>query len=156
MLKVFVTWHLNHISFLVSKNNMEKYTGNHVKGVHNQNSNNGSLVIQIEKTRNLPIHFLMSYLIKSGPMGLPFVGYIPFINKLDPLVHKAMKKLAEIHGPVTGFFLGPIQPFISVCGYEAVKEALHNEDLNGRPSSGTITDRTFMKDSVNIMIWRYS
>jgi hypothetical protein len=56
-----------------------------------------------------------------------------------------MQKLAKIHGPVTGFYLGPIQPFISVCGYEAVKEALHNEDLNGRPSSGTITERTFGK-----------
>ncbi|XP_046656383.1 methyl farnesoate epoxidase-like isoform X2 [Daphnia pulicaria] len=78
-------------------------------------------------------------------MGLPFIGYLPFVNKLDPYVHKAMKKLAEIHGPVTGFYLGPFQPFISVCGYEAVKEALHNEDLNGRPSSGTITERTFGK-----------
>lgn len=85
------------------------------------------------------------YLIISGPMGLPLVGYLPFVNKLDPYVHKAMKKLAEIHGPVTGFYLGPFQPFISVCGYEAVKEALHNEDLNGRPCSGPIMERTFGK-----------
>jgi hypothetical protein len=48
--------------------------------------------------------------MKLGPMRLPLVGYIPFINKL--LAHKAMKKLAEIHGPVTGFYMGPVQPFI--------------------------------------------
>ena len=62
------------------------------------------------------------------------LGYIPFIKKHDPVYpFKAMIKLADIYGPVVGFYMGPTQPFISVCGYEAVKEALHNDDLNGRP-----------------------
>ena len=79
-------------------------------------------------------------------MGLPLVGYIPFLTKLDPkFPHLAMKKLADLYGPVLGFYLGPTQPYISVCGYEAVKEALNNEDLSGRPTSAARRERTFGK-----------
>ena len=39
--------------------------------------------------------------------------------------------------------MGPNQPFISVVGPQAVKEALHNDDLNGRPSNSVILARTF-------------
>lgn len=56
-----------------------------------------------------------------------------------------MQRLSEIYGPVVGFYLGPNQPVISVCGYDAVKEALQNEDLNGRPSNELIETRTFGK-----------
>lgn len=54
-----------------------------------------------------------------------------------------MKKLAKTYGPVAGFYVGPNQPFISVVGPQAVKEALHNDDLNGRPSNSVILARTF-------------
>jgi len=56
-----------------------------------------------------------------------------------------MMKLSSIYdSSVVGFYLGPSQPFISICGYEAVKEALHNDDFNGRPTFKTrmITDGT--------------
>lgn len=56
-----------------------------------------------------------------------------------------MRKLCAKYGPVAGFFLGPTQPFISVCDYEAVKEALSNEDLLGRPNSAARKERTFGK-----------
>ena len=39
--------------------------------------------------------------------------------------------LSKIYGPVVGDVICRI-PFISVCGYDAVKEALHNPDLYGR------------------------
>lgn len=69
-----------------------------------------------------------------GPRGLPLVGYVPFVTYHDPKYpFKAMMKLADTYGPVVGFYLGPSQPFISVCGYEAVKEILHNDNFNGRP-----------------------
>jgi hypothetical protein len=54
-----------------------------------------------------------------------------------------MQKLSKTYGPVTGFYLGPIQPFISVVGPQAVKEALHNNDLNGRPTGAILLSRTF-------------
>ncbi|EFX83960.1 hypothetical protein DAPPUDRAFT_47261 [Daphnia pulex] len=54
-----------------------------------------------------------------------------------------MQKLARTYGPVTGFYLGPTQPMISVVGTEAVREALQNNDLNGRPSGAILLSRTF-------------
>jgi len=78
-----------------------------------------------------------------GPRGLPLVGYIPFFNSHDPQYpFKGMKKLAEKYGPVTAFYLGPSKPFISICGFEAVQEALRNTDLDGRPDSVPLRART--------------
>ena len=54
-----------------------------------------------------------------------------------------MQKLAETYGPVVGFFLGPNQPIISICGAKAVKEALHNDGFIGRPNNSLIISRTF-------------
>ena len=53
-----------------------------------------------------------------------------------------MKKMSEVYGPVTGIYLG-LSPVISVCSHEAVKEALLNEDLNGRPHSSITLARNF-------------
>lgn len=58
-------------------------------------------------------------------------------------MYRTMKKLAKTYGPVSGFYVGPNQAFISVVGPQAVKEALHNDDLNGRPSNSVILARTF-------------
>lgn len=51
--------------------------------------------------------------------------------------------MAKVYGPVTGFFLGPVQPFISVVGLKAIREALLNDDLNGKPSTAMILSRTY-------------
>ena len=54
-----------------------------------------------------------------------------------------MMNLSKIYGPVVGLFMGPSQPVISVCGYEAVKEALQNPDLDGRNDHETYKSRMF-------------
>lgn len=54
-----------------------------------------------------------------------------------------LQKLAKTYGPVTGFYVGPTQSLISVAGQKAVKEALHNDDLNGRPDGTIFRSRTF-------------
>jgi hypothetical protein len=60
------------------------------------------------------------------------LGYLsPVLSKKESFF-KAMQKLAKKYGAVTGLYLGPIQPLISVVGTEAVREALQNKDLNGR------------------------
>ena len=82
-------------------------------------------------------------LIFSGPTPLPFIGNALAIKKHDPrYLYKSFVKWSEIYGPVVGFFMGP-KPLIAVCGYEAVQEALHNEDLNGRLENNLIKMRTF-------------
>lgn len=51
--------------------------------------------------------------------------------------------MSEVYGPVVGLFMGPSQTVISVCSHEAVKEALLNDDLNGRPYSAVALARAF-------------
>jgi methyl farnesoate epoxidase/farnesoate epoxidase len=76
------------------------------------------------------------------------------MGKTKEPIFKAMQKLAKTYGPVTGFYLGPTQPFISVVGPEAVKEALHNNDLNGRPSNAIlIRTRTFGEKLGRIILY---
>ena len=75
---------------------------------------------------------------------MPLVGYMPFLKKHDAKPYMALLKLSQIYGTVTGFYMGPSFT-VSVCGYEAVVEALHNEDLNGRPDSAARRERTFGK-----------
>ncbi|EFX83962.1 hypothetical protein DAPPUDRAFT_47355 [Daphnia pulex] len=94
------------------------------------------LVFLIIKASQRPRNF------PPGPKGIPFFGYLPFLSNGEP-VYRTMKKLAKTYGPVAGFYVGPNQPFISVVGPQAVKEALHNDDLNGRPSNSVIIARTF-------------
>ncbi|XP_046454405.1 methyl farnesoate epoxidase-like [Daphnia pulex] len=78
------------------------------------------------KLSKRPPHF------PPGPRGLPLLGYLsPVLSKKESFF-KAMQKLAKKYGPVTGFYLGPNQPLISVVGTEAVREALQNKDLDGR------------------------
>jgi len=78
------------------------------------------------------------------------LGYAPYMPRENP--YKAMQKLAIIYGPVVGFFLGPKQPFISICGAKWVKEALHNNGLIGRPEIDLVKMRTFGEKLGNLQI----
>ena len=84
----------------------------------------------------------MDFSLFKGPRGLPLFGNTFQFSKNEP-VYKSLQRLAKTYGPVTGFYLGPTQPFISVVGYEAVKEALLNDDLNARPSGPVLQSRSF-------------
>ncbi|XP_076032688.1 methyl farnesoate epoxidase-like isoform X2 [Oratosquilla oratoria] len=55
-----------------------------------------------------------------------------------------MATLSAKYGPVVGIFFGS-QPAVIINGYTAVREALHNEDLNGRPDSVLLSERTWGK-----------
>ena len=84
-----------------------------------------------------------------GPRGWPIIGFIPKISSLENgkqvNLYESMWKLSDIFkSNVLGFFIGPnSQPFICVNGPEAVREALHNNDLNGRADTPFIRGRTF-------------
>jgi len=84
------------------------------------------------------------------------VGAIRAVTKADPVYpFRAMINMSKIYGPVVGFYLGPRQAFVSVCGYEATKEALLNEDLNARPNLASIRERTFNKRLGNFSILEF-
>lgn len=82
---------------------------------------------------------------------MPLVGYLPFLSSWDPQYpHRALQKMSEVYGPVTGFYLG-LSTMISVCSHEAVKEAMLNENLNGRPHSSITLARNFGENLGNLI-----
>jgi hypothetical protein len=85
-----------------------------------------------------------------GPRGMPFLGFAPFFPTNKPFF-STLQKMAKKYGPVIGFYLGPTQPFISVDGKQAAKEALLNNDLNGRPSGTVIISRSFGEKRGNLI-----
>jgi hypothetical protein len=48
--------------------------------------------------------------------------------------HKAIGNLAHKYGEVAGFYLGRA-PVVLVSGLAAIREALNNPDLQGRPTT---------------------
>lgn len=83
-----------------------------------------------------------------GPRGMPFIGFLPKLEMKDSKgetikVYQYLTNLTKIYGPVMGLFMGPLQTcVISVNGSEAVKEALNNPDLDGRPDTPLNRGRT--------------
>lgn len=65
-----------------------------------------------------------------GPARLPLLGFLPSLER--HLVHKQLWRLSNTYGPVVGLYFGR-KPFVIVNGWDAVKESLANDDLNGRP-----------------------
>ncbi|KAG0710129.1 Methyl farnesoate epoxidase [Chionoecetes opilio] len=82
----------------------------------------GLLYLGMRKPRGYP----------PGPPRLPLLGFLPFLDSHLP--HKQMWRLSDTYGPVVGLYFGT-QPAVVVNGWEAVKEALQNDDLNGRPEN---------------------
>lgn len=65
-------------------------------------------------------------------MRLPLVGFMPYLERQFP--HKCLWRLSSTYGTVVGLYFGT-QPTVVVNGWEAVKESLLNDDLNGRPET---------------------
>lgn len=65
-----------------------------------------------------------------GPPRKPILGYA---SKIHPTKsHITYEALQKEYGDVSGIFMGS-EPTVVVSGWEAVTEAMHNKDLNGRP-----------------------
>lgn len=101
-----------------------------------------SILVLIAKSVKRPFNF------PPGPKGMPLIGYLPKYTSHTPEgepvnIYQYLNNVSKTFGPVAGFFMGPLQtPFISVCGAEAVKEALNNPDLDGRPDTPVGRSRT--------------
>ncbi|GBN44347.1 Vitamin D(3) 25-hydroxylase [Araneus ventricosus] len=69
-----------------------------------------------------------------GPMGLPFIGYLPFLSE-D--VHLDLIQLGKKYGDVFSIRLG-FQNVVVLHGGDAIREGLFKPELLGRPPYGTL------------------
>nr|XP_053649007.1 methyl farnesoate epoxidase-like [Cherax quadricarinatus] len=67
-----------------------------------------------------------------GPVRLPLVGYLP--NMKSEHIYKQLWQMSSTYGNIIGLYFGS-QATIIVNGWEAVKESILNDDLDGRPEN---------------------
>ncbi|KAK8744980.1 hypothetical protein OTU49_000382, partial [Cherax quadricarinatus] len=67
-----------------------------------------------------------------GPVRLPLVGFLPYIKK--ECFHKQATQLSSTYGNVIGLYFGT-KANVVVNGWDAVKDSLLNDQLNGRPEN---------------------
>ncbi|XP_015790113.1 cytochrome P450 2J1-like [Tetranychus urticae] len=72
------------------------------------------------------------FTLPPGPWDLPFVGYLPFLQKNNE--YKVLDRLAKKYGPVYSLGLGK-DTVIVVNDCDHAKEVLKNDDLLYRPES---------------------
>ncbi|XP_028595489.2 cytochrome P450 2A13-like [Podarcis muralis] len=72
-----------------------------------------------------------------GPTPLPFIGNLLQVNTSD--MYRSLMKIREKYGPVYTIHLGPRRAVV-LCGYDAVKEALvdQDEDFSDRGEQATL------------------
>uniref|UniRef100_T1JW18 Cytochrome P450 n=1 Tax=Tetranychus urticae TaxID=32264 RepID=T1JW18_TETUR len=70
--------------------------------------------------------------LPPGPWGLPFVGYLPFLEKNNE--YKDLDRLAKKYGPVYSLSMGK-DTVIVVNDWNHAKEVLKNDDLLARPEA---------------------
>ncbi|CAG2115303.1 unnamed protein product [Medioppia subpectinata] len=73
--------------------------------------------------------------LPPGPIGLPFVGYLPFL-KGEP--SKEFVQIAKKYGPVFGIQLGSC-PVVVLNDWPSIKEALTHESALARPKDSLLT-----------------
>ena len=71
-------------------------------------------------------------------MGLPLVGYFPWLDHNDPTTSFAA--LQQKYGSVFSFYLA-YKPIVVACGWEAVREVFISDNLIGRPPVCFSSDR---------------
>nr|QTC11261.1 cytochrome P450 303A1 [Phenacoccus solenopsis] len=80
-----------------------------------------------------------------GPEWLPILGSMLVVKKLRDqtgYLYKATAELARVYGPVVGLRVGKDRQVVC-CGYEAIKEMLTKEELDGRPQGPFYETRTW-------------
>ncbi|GFV86873.1 cytochrome P450 18a1 [Trichonephila clavipes] len=87
-----------------------------------------------------------------GPIGLPIVGYIPFMTK-KPYVK--LTELSKTYGPIYKVRLGSID-IIVIADYELTKEAFSKDVFMGRPPDLPFenSEETIRTEALSGMPWK--
>ncbi|GFY49996.1 cytochrome P450 2C28 [Trichonephila inaurata madagascariensis] len=87
-----------------------------------------------------------------GPIGLPIVGYIPFMTR-KPYVK--LTELSKVYGPVYSVRLGSVNVVI-ITDYELMKEAFAKDAFMGRPPNFPIelSEDTIKTGALSGLPWK--
>ncbi|GFR19910.1 cytochrome P450 18a1 [Trichonephila clavata] len=87
-----------------------------------------------------------------GPIGLPIVGYIPFMTK-KPYVK--LTELSKKHGPLYSVRLGSLD-LVVITDYEIMKEAFSKDAFMGRPTNVPIqfSEETLRTEAFTGLPWK--
>ena len=80
-------------------------------------------------TKHIIKRLLTWYKLPPGPIGVPILGYVPFLSKLSYL---QFTELSKTYGSVFSLRLGP-SDCVVISGWPALKEALSKDELLDRP-----------------------
>lgn len=80
-------------------------------------------LVSFKKKLNLPS--------PPGPLGLPILGYLPFLKRE---AHLTFTELAKIYGPIYQLKLGGTRVVVITSG-KYVREAFRQQCFSGRPSN---------------------
>ena len=69
------------------------------------------------------------YKLPPGPIGVPILGYVPYLSKFPYL---QFTELSKTYGSVYSLRLGP-SDIVIICGWPALKEAFSKDELLDRP-----------------------
>nr|QLI62174.1 cytochrome P450 25 [Streltzoviella insularis] len=67
--------------------------------------------------------------LPPGPWGLPFVGYLPFIDKHEP--HLTLTQLSKQYGPIYGIGMGNIYAVV-LSDHKLIRDAFAKDSFSGR------------------------
>ncbi|GFT91336.1 cytochrome P450 18a1, partial [Nephila pilipes] len=87
-----------------------------------------------------------------GPIGLPIVGYIPFMSKKP---HIKFTELSKTYGPLYSVRLGSVD-IVVITDYEIMKEAFSKDSFMGRPPDlpFELSEETIRTGAINGMPWK--
>lgn len=85
----------------------------------------------VERRRRHSDTSLAHLKLPPGPMGLPFLGYLPFVSNE---IHLTLTSLSEKYGPIYQIFLGGIRVVV-LNDASLVRQAFKQPVFSGRPDT---------------------
>lgn len=73
--------------------------------------------------------FLSWRYLPPGPWGIPFLGYLPFLDAESPYI--SFTNLAKTYGPIYGLQLGSIYAVV-LSDITLIRDTLKREEFTGR------------------------
>ncbi|KAJ2952657.1 hypothetical protein O0L34_g6989 [Tuta absoluta] len=67
--------------------------------------------------------------LPPGPIGLPIVGYLPFLDRNQP--HRTLAQLAKTYGPMYGISMGSVYTVV-LSDHKLIREAFAKDSFSGR------------------------